>query len=979
MFMRFSKAVIAFVIVAMLTGLIPAQIGTLHAAANRPPIAETMDLRLLVVYFDPYLPTRGGVRVSDYMGSEPIHLNIDDLVERLHRASHGIINYYHIEYVHLNEFPLRTDGFRLDTDTFVRFWDDVTRRNMSYWDHPTFQASEAGFLFDYDHFIAQLNLVERRNRGEFDVVWVISPFSCSFGGMFESVMVGRGAYWINGTPVEADCLPFRIMTINRSRFDTPLENLAHSVESIMRRIYGRWDNDPYIIPLGGIATPRPDLNIHEFNTWERFTMIDAMFPGNAAVGVAHFAPNSTVHYEWNNPRLVDSTWRDWRYNFPNLTGESSRVNVYTWHTGACLNRDWHTWWFSAFPHVQGRCERGFSHNWWLYFQEFVYTTSLHVEANWPSAGAGFMICYENNIDVQVFAVTSDWREIEVTFDSTIKKSRGPEGEIVVTAWRDGQQASTLIFVEPVPEPEPEPTPQPSPTPSPPNDTDVPPTAPTPAPSGQLSVTTDSGPLTVTRSTFDILAPTLINPVVISESVAGALAVGTRIYLGPVAYNDGYRIAIPAATPGSIVLNMLGQPTFTGGLNLREIPGTIMMGWEVISSSTNTPGTITFGSIMFTGGVIPGVDYAIEIDINGGAFTQSTIILSVIDPTQAAPTHPDRPPEVDIFVPPPDIDDQEPPAQAPLPTPGPAETANRITGEARTISAGGQHAFAITTDGVLWGWGLNWQGQLGDGTLIDRRSPVRIMENAVAVSSSSHTMAITIDGTLWGWGNNCSGQVGDGTFMDRIRPVPIMEDVIAVSAGGQHTMAVTSGGSLWAWGSNINGILGDGTAQGRRSPVRIMENVIAVSAGSGHSMAITEDGVLWGWGNNGFGEIGDGTTEHRWSPVRILDDVASVFTDWGMTMAITNDGSLWAWGGNHLGQLGDGTTINRLTPVRVMENVTNVSAGWTGSMVVTTDGALWVWGQMGLNVTPHIEYRYAVYTPVRVKENVVYVTCGNGIH
>jgi len=110
------------------------------------------------------------------------------------------------------------------------------------------------------------------------------------------------------------------------------------------------------------------------------------------------------------------------------------------------------------------------------------------------------------------------------------------------------------------------------------------------------------------------------------------------------------------------------------------------------------------------------------------------------------------------------------------------------------------------------WGDNGHegmfGVLGDGTTEDRHSPVRIMNDVIAVSAgSSHSMAITSDGTLWGWGNNWNGQLGDGTTTSNFSPTRIMDDVVAVSAGSAHTMAVTSDGELWAWGSNNWGQLG----------------------------------------------------------------------------------------------------------------------------------------------------------------------------
>ena len=288
-----------------------------------------------------------------------------------------------------------------------------------------------------------------------------------------------------------------------------------------------------------------------------------------------------------------------------------------------------------------------------------------------------------------------------------------------------------------------------------------------------------------------------------------------------------------------------------------------------------------------------------------------------------------------------------------------------------------YTMAIRADSSLWAWGGNWSGQIGNGTAgrgRSQRTPIRIMEDVVAVSTSWHTLAIQSDGSLWAWGPNDSGQLGDGTTENRHSPVQVMEDVAAVSAGNGHTLAIRTDGSLWAWGSNRFGQLGDGTTEDRHSPVQVMEDVAAVSVGSGHTLAIRTDGSLWAWGWNEWGRLGDGTTEDRHSPVMVMEDVVAVSAS-SHTLAIQSDGSLWAWGYNSSGQLGNGTATGRHraypnpSPIRIMEDVVAVFAGGSHTLAIRTDGSLWVWGdnssgQLGDGTT---EDRHS---PVMVMEDVM---------
>ena len=230
-----------------------------------------------------------------------------------------------------------------------------------------------------------------------------------------------------------------------------------------------------------------------------------------------------------------------------------------------------------------------------------------------------------------------------------------------------------------------------------------------------------------------------------------------------------------------------------------------------------------------------------------------------------------------------------------------------------------HAVAVTSDGGLWGWGFNREGQLGASPYSDSiRRPRRTLDDIVAISAEDkHTMAIKGDGSLWAFGSNWLGQFGDGNRNHRQEPTKIMEDVISVSTAGSRTFAITSDATLWGWGW---GGLGLGSITEEDYPVRIMNDVIAATAHRSQNFAITSDRILWAWGSNQYGQLGDGTTEDHEIPVRVLEDVVFIAPALRHTMAVTSDGVLWAWGDNRFGQLGDGTTESRYYPVRIMEGL-----------------------------------------------------------
>jgi alpha-tubulin suppressor-like RCC1 family protein len=186
-----------------------------------------------------------------------------------------------------------------------------------------------------------------------------------------------------------------------------------------------------------------------------------------------------------------------------------------------------------------------------------------------------------------------------------------------------------------------------------------------------------------------------------------------------------------------------------------------------------------------------------------------------------------------------------------------------------IATGYDHACALAADGSAWCWGTNTAGQLGDGTTTDRAAgaPVARLTSGVAAISAGHSAscALKTDGSLWCWGLNYAGELGDGTNATRTTPVPVFgmsSGVTGVSLGNAHGCAVKTDGSVWCWGLNTTGQLGDGSAETTSVPVRakVTVQVKAVAAGSQHTCALADDGTVWCWGRNVYDALGYATPD-----------------------------------------------------------------------------------------------------------------------
>ncbi|MBU1492687.1 MAG: signal peptidase I [Actinobacteria bacterium] len=302
-----------------------------------------------------------------------------------------------------------------------------------------------------------------------------------------------------------------------------------------------------------------------------------------------------------------------------------------------------------------------------------------------------------------------------------------------------------------------------------------------------------------------------------------------------------------------------------------------------------------------------------------------------------------------------------------------------------ITAGREQTCAFLGDGSAYCWGENGNGQVGDGTTTDRHSPTRVggvggagyLAGVVGMDAGrDHSCARLSDGTMACWGDNDEGQLGDGTWHDRRTPVRVVgsdgsgvfASVTMIGVGFQHSCVVRADTTAWCWGEGSRHRLGNGSTSDRNRPTQVrgpggsgyLTGVAGISGGDQHSCAVLAAGTAWCWGRNDEGQLGIGTTSNENYPVQVdgrdgsgtLADVAGVSSGRDHTCARHGDGSVSCWGLNNAGQLGDATTIDRLSPVAVagpggvgqLPNAFLLSVDWHHACAAASVDEVWCWGR-----------------------------------
>ncbi len=265
---------------------------------------------------------------------------------------------------------------------------------------------------------------------------------------------------------------------------------------------------------------------------------------------------------------------------------------------------------------------------------------------------------------------------------------------------------------------------------------------------------------------------------------------------------------------------------------------------------------------------------------------------------------------------------------------------------KSIAVGQYDTCAIASDDKAYCWGMNNAGQIGNNSTTQSLVPVAVdttgylngkTVKSIGIGEYSACL-IASDNLVYCWGDNGSGQLGNTNGSQRHSPYPVDttgvlngKTAISLSVGAEYACIVASDNNAYCWGRNDYGTLGNNSNTSSFVPVAVNtagalsgKSVLSVYTNQNayyHTCAIASDNNAYCWGVNWNGQIGDNTTNTNYAPVAVdrsgvLSSKTIKFISLGSisTCAVASDNNAYCWGGNGSGQLGNNSTVESHVPV-----------------------------------------------------------------
>lgn len=299
-------------------------------------------------------------------------------------------------------------------------------------------------------------------------------------------------------------------------------------------------------------------------------------------------------------------------------------------------------------------------------------------------------------------------------------------------------------------------------------------------------------------------------------------------------------------------------------------------------------------------------------------------------------------------------------------------------DATAVTVGSTHACALTAAGDVICWGGNRYGQLGNGLAAPDDSPhpparVQLDQRATSVSAGGHhTCATLSDGSARCWGVNTEGQLGNGVVGPAGTPNPrplrvanLAGEQVGISASQAGTCSRSRAGAVYCWGRHGQARGLSDSRPGVPGRALGLHGIAHLATGTYHGCAVTSGGAIKCWGSDIYGATGDRSGHGTPNVVSEVTAAAAaqppqdpgvtpvhgspwvqIATGWDNSCGVKQDGTVWCWGSGQLAQQRPGEEAqSMLTPTRVtgLPAAKAVSVGVSNACAIDRIDRLFCWG------------------------------------
>ena len=316
--------------------------------AAAEPDRSVCEKKVIVVNYNPVLSTKQGARLSEHLHWNDPRGMTSELIQHIESASGGYAKFRFVDWIDVNAFPRKRDGFRYTEESYLAMWNS---------EHRAEEAHQPD-AFSYAAMFTELALEEKIKRDGATEIWVWgAPY---FGTDEYAMKIPKDALfyqpenpWFYRPYDIPDCgRTVWVMGFNYEvGVDNALHSFGHRCEGVLSLSIGRgqWNG-----PAG------------ETNPWSRFTRQATDYPDDAQCGNVHGGPNARSGYDYGQMNEVMSGAENW-IHFPDTGGPKIKVSASTWGEPHHLN--FMKWWLGHLPRNQG-VHQGFHNNWWRYVIDY---------------------------------------------------------------------------------------------------------------------------------------------------------------------------------------------------------------------------------------------------------------------------------------------------------------------------------------------------------------------------------------------------------------------------------------------------------------------------------------------------------------------------------------------------------------------------------------------------------------------------------